>query len=87
MAWWTAVPTPARTAGMVAALRSAKGGKYDGDNFDIAFDKAFNGYMADRVSTIDALGKRYFGADRNFKSNLDRSARRMIRSKEGLDDV
>ncbi|GAB2442909.1 hypothetical protein GCM10027162_42130 [Streptomyces incanus] len=44
----------------------------------------------DHVSTIDTLGKRYFGADREFKSTLDRSARRaawrMIRSEEGLDD-
>ncbi|MFG2683835.1 hypothetical protein [Streptomyces sp. NPDC048392] len=42
------------------------------------------------MSTIDTLGKRCFGADRGFKSNLDRSARRsawrMIRSEEGLDD-
>jgi type I restriction enzyme R subunit len=63
----------------------------DEDNFGVVFDKAFNGYMMDHVSTIDTLGKRYFGPDRNFKSNLDRSARRaawrMIRSEEGLDDV
>ncbi|MEU7400928.1 type I restriction endonuclease [Streptomyces sp. NPDC044948] len=62
----------------------------DEDNFGVVFDKAFNGYMMDHVSTIDTLGKRYFGADRGFKSNLDRSARRaawrMIRSEEGLDD-
>ncbi|MGP4051589.1 type I restriction endonuclease subunit R [Streptomyces sp. 2A115] len=63
----------------------------DEDNFGVVFDKAFNGYMMDHVSTIDTLGKRYFGPDRDFKSNLDRSARRaawrMIRSEEGLDDV
>ncbi|MFE0250957.1 type I restriction endonuclease subunit R [Streptomyces sp. NPDC059010] len=63
----------------------------DEDNFGVVFDKAFNGYMMDHVSTIDTLGKRYFGADRSFKSNLDRSARRaawrMIRNEEGLDDV
>ncbi|WP_217166428.1 type I restriction endonuclease subunit R [Streptomyces sp. AC512_CC834] len=62
----------------------------DEDNFGVVFDKAFNGYMMDHVSTVDTLGKRYFGADRGFKSNLDRSARRaawrMIRSEEGLDD-
>ncbi|MFF1357385.1 type I restriction endonuclease subunit R [Streptomyces sp. NPDC058297] len=61
----------------------------DEDNFGVVFDKAFNGYMMDHVSTIDTLGKRYFGADRSFKSNLDRSARRaawrMIRDEEGLD--
>lgn len=63
----------------------------DEDNFGVVFDKAFNGYMMDHVSTIDTLGKRYFGADRSFKSNLDRSARRaawrMIRNEEGLDDL
>ncbi|MET8437460.1 type I restriction endonuclease [Streptomyces sp900116325] len=63
----------------------------DEANFAIVFDKKFNENMMDHVSTIDTLGKRYFGADRSFKSNLDRSARRaawrMIRSEEGLDDV
>ncbi|MFD7709723.1 type I restriction endonuclease subunit R [Streptomyces sp. NPDC059786] len=63
----------------------------DEQNFAVVFDKKFNENMMDHVSTIDTLGKRYFGADRNFKSNLDRSARRaawrMIRSEEGLDDV
>ncbi|MEU1692524.1 hypothetical protein ABZ590_13635 [Streptomyces hirsutus] len=43
------------------------------------------------MSTIDALGKRYFDADREFKFSLDRSAHRaawrMIRSEEGLDDL
>ncbi|MEV0317871.1 type I restriction endonuclease subunit R [Streptomyces sp. NPDC050658] len=61
----------------------------DEENFGVVFDKAFNGYMMDHVSTVDTLGKRYFGADRGFKSNLDRSARRaawrMIRDEEGLD--
>jgi type I restriction enzyme R subunit len=33
----------------------------------------------DHVSTIDTLGKRYFRPDRDFKSNLDRSARRAAR--------
>lgn len=62
----------------------------DVDNFGVVFDKAFNGYMMDHVSTVDSLGRRYFGADRGFKSNLDRSARRaawrMIRDEEGLDE-
>ncbi|MCX5204209.1 type I restriction endonuclease [Streptomyces sp. NBC_00237] len=62
----------------------------DEENFGVVFDKAFNGYMMDHVSTVDTLGKRYFGADRGFKSNLDRSARRaawrMIRDEEGLDE-
>lgn len=63
----------------------------DEQNFAIVFDKKFNENMMDHVSTIDTLGKRYFGADRSFKSNLDRSARRaawrMIRSEEGLGGV
>jgi type I restriction enzyme R subunit len=47
--------------------------------------------MMDHVSRIETLGKRYFGTDRDFKSNLDRSARRaawrMIRREEGWDDL
>lgn len=62
----------------------------DEENFGLVYDKKFEENMMDHVSTIDTLGKRYFGADREFKSNLDRSARRaawrMIRSEEGLDD-
>ncbi|MDX3315845.1 type I restriction endonuclease [Streptomyces sp. ME03-5684b] len=63
----------------------------DEENFGIVFDKKFEENMMDHVSTIDTLGKRYFGTDRDFKSNLDRSARRaawrMIRREEGLDDI
>jgi len=63
----------------------------DEDNFGIVFDKRFEENMMDHVSTIDSLGRRYFGADRSFKSNLDRSARRaawrMIRREEGLGDL
>ncbi|MEU0443040.1 type I restriction endonuclease [Streptomyces sp. NPDC006186] len=62
----------------------------DEENFGVVFDKKFEENMMDHVSTIDTLGKRYFGTDRDFKSNLDRSARRaawrMIRREEGLDD-
>jgi type I restriction enzyme R subunit len=61
----------------------------DVENFGVVFDKAFNDAMMDHVSTIDGLAKRYFGPDRDFKSNLDRSARRaawrMIRAEEGID--
>ncbi|MCQ9131574.1 type I restriction endonuclease subunit R [Streptomyces hilarionis] len=63
----------------------------DEDNFGLVYDKKFEENMMDHVSTIDTLGKRYFGADRSFKSNLDRSARRaawrLIRREEGLDDI
>lgn len=43
----------------------------DEDNFGVVFDEAFNGYMMDHVSIIDTIGKRYFGADRGFKSKLE----------------
>ena len=59
------------------------------DNFGVVFDKVFNNAMMDHVNTIDGLAKRYFGADRDFKSSLDRSARRaawrMIRDQEGVE--
>jgi len=62
----------------------------DEENFGVVFDRKFEENMMDHVSTIDTLGKRYFGTDRDFKSTLDRSARRaawrMIRREEGLDD-
>ena len=61
----------------------------DVENFGVVFDKAFDNAMMDHVSTIDGLAKRYFANDRDFKSNLDRSARRaawrMIRDEEGID--
>jgi type I restriction enzyme, R subunit len=61
----------------------------DEENFGVVFDKKFKENMMDHVSTIDTLGKRYLGTDRDFKSNRDRSARRaawrMIRREEGLD--
>ncbi|MEW2623974.1 type I restriction endonuclease [Streptomyces sp. NPDC048106] len=63
----------------------------DEENFGIVFDKRFEENMMDHVSTIETLGKRYFGTDRDFKSGLDRSARRaawrMIRREEGLEGV
>ncbi|GGY85685.1 hypothetical protein GCM10010300_32120 [Streptomyces olivaceoviridis] len=63
----------------------------DEENFGIVFDKKFEENMMDHVSTIDTLGKRYFGTDRDFKSGLDRSARRaawrMIRREAGLEDI
>ncbi|MGI5253566.1 type I restriction endonuclease subunit R [Actinacidiphila glaucinigra] len=60
------------------------------DNFGIVFDKVFAGKMADHIDTIAGMGRQYFGPDKNFKSSLDRSARkaawRMIRREAGLDD-
>lgn len=62
----------------------------DEENFGIVFDKKFNENMMDHINTIGELGKRYFGPDRDFKSQLDRSARRaafrMIREEEGIED-
>ncbi|MER5727123.1 type I restriction endonuclease [Streptomyces sp. NPDC002138] len=63
----------------------------DEDNFGKVFDKVFADKMADHIDTIAGIGRQYFGADRNFKSSLDRSARRaawrMIRREEGVDDA
>ncbi|GBQ03676.1 restriction endonuclease subunit R [Streptomyces spongiicola] len=63
----------------------------DEDNFGRVFDKVFADKMADHVDSIAGLGRQYFGADRNFKSSLDRSARRaawrMIRREEGVDEA
>jgi len=41
----------------------------DGESFGLVFDKKFEENMMDHVSTIDALGKRHFGTDRDFKSD------------------
>lgn len=63
----------------------------DEDNFGVVFDEVFEDKMADHISTIAGLGKQYFGPDKDFKSDLDRIARRaawrMIRQDEGLDDA
>ncbi|WP_438874194.1 type I restriction enzyme subunit R domain-containing protein [Streptomyces calidiresistens] len=63
----------------------------DVENFGKVFDKVFADKMGDHIESIAGLGGRYFGADRSFRSNLDRSARRaawrMIRREEGLDDA
>ena len=63
----------------------------DEDNFGKVFDDVFQEKLGDHFDTIAGLGRRYFDpADRGFKSNLDRSARRaawrMIRREEGVDD-
>ena len=62
----------------------------DEDNFGLVFDNVFADKMADHIDTIAGMGRQYFGPDKDFKSSLDRSARkaawRMIRREEGLDD-
>ncbi|WP_200263026.1 DEAD/DEAH box helicase family protein [Streptomyces sp. HSG2] len=62
----------------------------DEDNFGKVFDRVFEDKMADHVDSVAGLGRQYFGADRGFKSSLDRSARRaawrMIRREENVDD-
>ncbi|WP_405943632.1 type I restriction endonuclease subunit R [Streptomyces sp. NBC_00932] len=62
----------------------------DEDNFGKVFDKVFADKMADHIDTIAGMGRRYFGPDKGFKSNLDRSARRaawrMIRREEDVDE-
>ncbi|WTI77692.1 hypothetical protein OG242_28460 [Streptomyces sp. NBC_00727] len=46
--------------------------------------------MADHIETTAGIGRQYFGPDKNFRSSLDRSARRaawrMIRRDEGVDE-
>ncbi|MFE6101791.1 type I restriction endonuclease subunit R [Streptomyces laurentii] len=63
----------------------------DEQNFGKVFDRVFADKMADHIDSIAGLGRQYFGPDRNFKSSLDRSARRaawrMIRREEGVEDA
>lgn len=63
----------------------------DVDNFGHVHDEVLEEKIADRVESMTDLGRRYFSADKGFKSNLDRTLRRaawrMIRQEEGLDDV
>ncbi|GAA4071566.1 type I restriction endonuclease subunit R [Streptomyces shaanxiensis] len=71
-------------------VRKAAVANDDVDNFGKVFDKVFADKMADHIDSIAGLGRQYFGPDRNFKSSLDRSARRaawrMIRREEGVED-
>lgn len=61
------------------------------ENFGLVFDPVFADKMADHFDSVADMGRQYFGADKGFKSSLNRSARkaawRMIRREEGLDDV
>ncbi len=72
-------------------VRKAAVANDDVDNFGKVFDKVFADKMADHIDSIAGLGRQYFGSDRNFKSSLDRSARRaawrMIRREEGVEDA
>jgi type I restriction enzyme R subunit len=62
----------------------------DEDNFGLVFDNVFADRTADHIDTIAGMGLQHFGPDKGFKSSLARSAGksawRMIRSEEGLDD-
>ncbi|WP_329029926.1 type I restriction endonuclease subunit R [Streptomyces sp. NBC_01423] len=62
----------------------------DEANFGKVFDRAFADNMADHIETTAGIGRQYFGPDKNFRSSLDRSARRaawrMIRRDEGVDE-
>ncbi|MEV6794440.1 type I restriction endonuclease [Streptomyces sp. NPDC051320] len=62
----------------------------DEANFGKVFDRAFADNMADHIETTAGIGRQYFGPDKSFRSNLDRSARRaawrMIRRDEGVDE-
>ena len=60
----------------------------DENNFGKVFDKVFADKMADHIESTAGMGRQYFGPDKSFRSNLDRSARRaawrMIRRDEGV---
>ncbi len=62
----------------------------DENNFGKVFDKVFADKMADHIASTAGMGRQYFGPDKSFRSNLDRSARRaawrMIRRDEGVDE-
>ncbi|MEU9360756.1 DEAD/DEAH box helicase family protein [Streptomyces sp. NPDC048301] len=62
----------------------------DEDNFGKVWDRTFADNMADHIETTAGIGRRYFGPDKSFRSNLDRSARRaawrMIRREENVDE-
>ncbi|MEV0010603.1 type I restriction endonuclease [Streptomyces sp. NPDC047973] len=62
----------------------------DEANFGKVWDRTFADNMADHIETTAGIGRRYFGPDKSFRSNLDRSARRaawrMIRREENVDE-
>ncbi|WP_103514678.1 type I restriction endonuclease subunit R [Streptomyces sp. SM10] len=62
----------------------------DEANFGKVFDRAFADNMADHIENTAGIGRQYFGPDKSFRSNLDRSARRaawrMIRREENVDE-
>lgn len=62
----------------------------DEANFGKVFDRAFADNMTDHIESTAGIGRQYFGPDKNFRSSLDRSARRaawrMIRRDEGVDE-
>lgn len=62
----------------------------DEANFGKVWDRAFADNMADHIETTAGIGRQYFGPDKSFRSNLDRSARRaawrMIRREENVDE-
>lgn len=62
----------------------------DEANFGKVFDRAFADSMADPIEATPGIGRQYFGPDKSFPSNLDRSARRaawrMIRHEENVDE-
>ncbi|MFI9501223.1 type I restriction endonuclease subunit R [[Kitasatospora] papulosa] len=62
----------------------------DEANFGKVFDKVFANNMEDHIEATAGIGRQYFGPDKSFRSNLDRSARRaawrMIRREENVDE-
>jgi type I restriction enzyme R subunit len=60
----------------------------DEEGFGHVFEPVFEGKMAEHFDTVADLGRRYFGPEPDFRSSLNRSARRaaweMIRKEEGV---
>jgi type I restriction enzyme R subunit len=82
---------PLHEAMAVAKVRQAAVANDDEENFGHVFIPVFEEKMMDHFDTIAELGRRYFGPDPDFRSTLNRSARRaawrLIREQEGvLDD-
>ena len=46
----------------------------DEENFGQVFDRVFEDKMTDHIEATAGIGRQYFGPDKSFRSNLDRSA-------------
>jgi type I restriction enzyme R subunit len=81
---------PLHEAMAVAKVRQAAVANDDEENFGHVFIPVFEEKMMDHFDTIAELARHYFGPDPDFRSTLNRSARRaawrLIRRQEGILD-